>query len=347
MAIYHLSVKPISRSAGRSATAAAAYRSAEKIYDRTSGEVFDYTRKRGVEHSEIVLPASAAKRDIHWARDRQQLWNAAEVAENRKDARVAREYEVALPHELTKQQRLELTRRLATELANRFGCAVDFSIHKPHRDGDERNFHAHVMATTRVVEATGLGAKTEIEWKDTDRAKKGLPSARHEITAIREQWAMLANQALREANVPERIDHRTLEAQGIDREPTIHLGPSVSALQRRGIPTRVEKRIEWDAREIAQRRIEIAAELGRLATEQRETEQSLIALSTDVMAAKRDRDQGLSMADRRQNAAERWKDYREQQKAIEKDHSMAKNKDLIQELGKGKGRDRDDDDFSK
>jgi hypothetical protein len=346
MAIYHLSVKPISRSGGRSATAAAAYRSAEKIYDRTSGEIFDYTRKRGVEHSEIVLPASAAKRDINWARDRQALWNAAEVAENRKDSRVAREYEVALPHELTKQQRLELTRTFATQLANKYGCAVDYSIHKPHRAGDERNHHAHILATTRVVEPLGLGAKTEIEWKDSDRAKRGLVSARHEITTIRENWALLTNHALQHANVKERVDHRTLEAQGIEREPTIHLGPTVTALQRRGITTQVEKRLEWEAREIVQERLQLAAELGQLAREQKSIEKSIIELSTDVAAAKRDRDKTLSMADRRQNAAERWLEYRERQKEIAKDPSKAKDKDLSQELGKGKGRGRDDDDFS-
>ena len=101
MAIYHLSVKPVSRGVGRSATAAAAYRSASQVADRTTGQVFDYTRKSGVEHAEIVLPTEAAKRDINWPREREQLWNVAEEAEKRKDARVAREYEVALPHELS------------------------------------------------------------------------------------------------------------------------------------------------------------------------------------------------------------------------------------------------------
>jgi ATP-dependent exoDNAse (exonuclease V) alpha subunit len=119
MAIYHLSVKPISRAGGRSATAAAAYRSGDLVHDLTSDEVFDYTRKRGVEHSEIVLPTAAARADINWARDREALWNAAEIAEVRKDARVAREYEVALPHELNRGQRVELVRAFSAELANR------------------------------------------------------------------------------------------------------------------------------------------------------------------------------------------------------------------------------------
>ena len=344
MAIYHLSVKPISRSGGRSATAAAAYRSAEKIYDRTSGEVFDYTRKRGVEHSEIVLPASAAKRDINWARDRQQLWNAAEVAENRKDARVAREYEVALPHELTKQQRLELTRTFATQLANKYGCAVDYSIHKPHREGDERNFHAHILTTTRVVEPLGLGAKTEIEWKDSDRAKRGLVSARHEITAIRERWAELANHALQHANVKERVDHRTLEAQGIEREPTIHLGPAVTALQRRGARSSVERRIEWETREIAQERLELAAEIGRMAKEQRDVEKSILDLSMDIGAVKREQSKHLSSEQTRQQAAERWKAYRERERS--KPHELDKSLEKSKDRSKDRSRDGPDDDFS-
>ena len=174
MAIYHLTTKPVSRAAGRSATAAAAYRSGELVHDLTTDQVFDYTRKRGVEHSEIVLPTAAARADINWARDRQALWNAAESAEKRNDSRVAREYEVALPHELKPSQRVELVRAFAADLANRYGVAVDFSIHAPHRHGDERNHHAHILTTTRELTATGLGAKTSIEWSDTDRFKKGL-----------------------------------------------------------------------------------------------------------------------------------------------------------------------------
>ena len=108
-----MSVKPITRAHGRSSTAAAAYRSCSLIRDERTAEVHDYTRKRGLEHAEIVLPTSAAKRDIQWARNRQQLWNAAEVAEKRRDSRVAREYEVAVPHELTKAQRVELVREFS------------------------------------------------------------------------------------------------------------------------------------------------------------------------------------------------------------------------------------------
>jgi ATP-dependent exoDNAse (exonuclease V) alpha subunit len=134
--------------------------------------VFDYTRKRGVDHREIVLPTAVAWRDINWARAREELWNAAERAKNRTNSRVAREYEIALPHELGRSERLELVRSFAHELANRYGVAVDFSIHKPHRKGDTRNHHAHVLTTMRVIEVTGLGTKSTIEWSDATDARR-------------------------------------------------------------------------------------------------------------------------------------------------------------------------------
>lgn len=296
MAIYHLSVKPISRAGGRSATAASAYRSAERIEDRTSGEVFDYTRRGGVEHTEIVLSTEAAKKDINWPRDRQTLWNAAEVAEKRKDARVAREYEVALPAELNKAQRLALTREFAQELANKYGNAVDFAIHRPHWSGDERNHHAHILTTTRKVEATGLGAKTDIELADADRAKKGLGPAKKDITAIRERWAALSNRHLERAGQKERIDHRTLEAQGINREPTVHLGPAVSGLARKGKDSTVLERIAEQRTLEVERRLKAAAELGQLERERLETSKSILDLSGDLHAAKRERDAGLTKA---------------------------------------------------
>ena len=290
MAIYHLSTKPVSRGVGRSATAAAAYRSAERVEDLTTGEVFDYTRKRGVEHAEIVLPTSAAKQDINWARDRTQLWNAAERAEKRIDARVAREYELALPHELSKGQRVELVREFATEIANKYGVAVDFAIHKAHREGDERNSHAHVLTTTRSITATGLGAKTDIELGDRDRAKKGLGRAAEEVKSIRGRWAELTNEHLQRHGIEARVDHRSLQEQGIERLPTTHVGPAVSGMERRGIGTEVGNRIREEQRLDMQRRLEAAAELGRLEREKRQLSQSILVLDTDLAAAKSERD---------------------------------------------------------
>ena len=230
MAIYHLSVKPVSRGEGRSATAAAAYRAAERVQDYASGETFDYSRKRGVEHREIVLPSAAATGDINWARDREALWNAAERAEHRSNSRVAREYELALPHEFSRPQRVDLVREFSQDIANRYRVAVDFALHVPHQKGDNRNFHAHVLATTRTVAETGLAEKATIEWSDSNRAKAGMGPAKLEIARIRERWATLTNEKLHALGQEVRIDHRTLDAQGIEREPTKHLGPAIAGI---------------------------------------------------------------------------------------------------------------------
>lgn len=147
MAIYHLSVKTLSRSAGRSATAAAAYRAGVEIVDARTGEVHDYRRKGGVVHSEIVLPVGAPE----WARDRSALWNAAEQAEVRKNSTVAREFEIALPSDLSEAGRLALAVDFAKEIVARHGCAVDVAIHEPGREGDTRNHHAHLLLSTRKL----------------------------------------------------------------------------------------------------------------------------------------------------------------------------------------------------
>ncbi len=326
MAIYHLSVKPISRKGGRSATAAAAYRAAEKIHDLTSDQVFDYTRKRGVEHAEIVLPTEAARRDINWARDRQAQWNAAEASENRSNSRVAREYEIALPHELNREQRVELVRAFSKDLADRYGIGVDFAIHAPHRHGDERNHHAHVLTTTRTIEAGGLGAKSEIEWSDGNRRKAGLGPAKEEITVIRERWETLTNEYLKEHGIEARIDHRSLEAQGIEREPQSHLGPAVSGMERRGIETEVGKRLDAEALAAAQQRLERAAELGKIERERAQLERSILDLSGDLQSAKRERERQVSeplatkpqsVQEIQRQAREAWLALRAEQRAAE------------------------------
>ena len=327
MAIYHLSVKPVSRAGGRSATAASAYRAAELVHDHTSGEVFDYTRKRGVEHSEIVLPTAAAERDINWARDREALWNAAEMAENRSNSRVAREYEIALPHELTKEQRLALTREFAAEIANRHGVAVDFAIHAPHRRGDERNWHAHLLATTRVIEPGGLGEKSTIEWSDTNRRKAELEPGKKEIESIRDRWEELTNEKLLQHGHEIRIDARSLEEQGIEREPTTHLGPAVTGLERRGEPSQVLERIGIER---ASQQLERAAELGKVERESRELAASIIDVSGNLENAKREREalrqheseitreRPLSMEELQRRGRERWLAMRAEQQAQEK-----------------------------
>src|SRR3546814_505036 len=219
MASFHLAVKAIGRSAGRSATAAAAYRAGVEITDERTGLVHDYTRKQGVEHSELMLPTDAPE----WAADRERLWNAAELAETRKNATVAREYEIALPVELSADERRELALGLAREISERHGVAVDVSIHAPGREGDQRNHHAHLLTTTRRLGPEGLGEKT----RELDQKRSG------EVERWRERWAEMQNRALELANVPDRVDHRSHQRQGIEQEPTVHMGPSATAMERR------------------------------------------------------------------------------------------------------------------
>jgi hypothetical protein len=275
MAIYHLSVKAISRSAGRSATAAAAYRAGCKIADERTGEIHDYTRKRGVESADLVLPDGAPE----WASHRPRLWNAAELAEKRKDACVAREFEVALPAELSPAERRRLAVDFAKEMANREGCAVDVAIHAPGREGDNRNFHAHILRTTRKVEADGLGAKL-----DTEKAGRKRVD---DLEAVRTLWANLTNERLRENGIEAQVDHRSLKAQGIEREPTRHLGPAASGYERRtGEPSWKRQEFEREAAE----RLARAKAVGELERQGREADRSILDLSGDIHAAKAERD---------------------------------------------------------
>ncbi len=220
MAIYHLSIKSVSRTTGRSAVAASAYRSGERLVNERDGATHDYRNRTGVEDTFIVAPDGAA-----WAHDRSALWNAAEAAEKRKDAKVAREYELALPDELTAGQRRALVHGFAEELRDRYGVAVDVAIHRPHDHGDDRNHHAHLLTTTRVVEPGGLTAKT--------RQLDVSTTASVEAEAVRASWAGRVNAALEQAKVPERVDHRSYERQGKATEPTIKLGAATAAIERR------------------------------------------------------------------------------------------------------------------
>ncbi|MBU1347479.1 MAG: Ti-type conjugative transfer relaxase TraA [Alphaproteobacteria bacterium] len=231
MAIYHLAMKPISRASGRSAVAAAAYRASQKLTNERDGQTHDFTARRGVEHTEIVLPEGV---DAEWAKDRSTLWNAAEFAEARKDARVAREVEVALPHELTPEQRLALTREFTQGLADRYGVAVDFAIHSPHGDTDVRNHHAHILLTTRKVEREGLGEKSEMELENKRLMALGLPTSHDQLREIRLDWEDRANRHLALAGHDLRIDHRSHQACGLEIEPTQHMGVHATQMDRRG-----------------------------------------------------------------------------------------------------------------
>lgn len=230
MAIYHLSVKPVQRSKGRSATAAAAYRAGEKVTDERTGEEHDYGRKKGILYKEIITPDGS---DI----TREKLWNMAEAAEKRKDGTTAREYEIALPSELPEKERIELAREFAGKLAQVQGVAVDVCIHAPSSGGDERNYHAHLLTTTRQYAGGELGKKADVELSDRDRKKIGLDTRKEALQGVRAEWANMVNEALDKAKIAERVTHKSLAAQGIERAPSVHLGPTATAMERRGIRT--------------------------------------------------------------------------------------------------------------
>ncbi len=273
MAIYHLSVKTISRSAGRSATAAAAYRAGVEILDTRTGEVHDYRRKGGVVHSELVLPLDAPD----WARDRAALWNAAEVAEVRKNSTVAREFEIALPSELSGEARRALAVDFAKEIVGRHGCAVDVAIHEPGREGDSRNHHAHLLLTTRRLGQDGFTDKT----RELDQRQSG------EVDYWRSRYAELQNERLMEAGLSVRVDHRSLKAQGVDREPTKHLGPSATGYERRtGQASR--RRLTHEA-EITER-LQLAKEAGELSRAGAEVDQAILDLTGNLSDAIAERD---------------------------------------------------------
>ena len=233
VALYSASVKPISRSSGRSATAAAAYRNAERIIDERTGDIHDYTRRSGVDHVESFAPVGMAPQSGS------ELWNKAEAAEVRKNARVAREVLVALPHELDQLQRRELAKSIAQCLADRYGTAGTLAVHQPDREGDNRNHHVHILMTTRRLDASGqLGEKT----RELDDVKRGP----QEVEWIRAMIEDQTNYSLERAGVEARVDRRSLieqraaaldagdmvKATELDRPATIHEGPRVTQIRR-------------------------------------------------------------------------------------------------------------------
>jgi len=221
MAKYFLHIKTFSRSSGARATRAAAYRSGERIRDERTRKSYNFSNRRDVVHKGILLPSQFQGRaDMDWARDRSTLWNAAEYAGRQRNSRVAREVLVNLPPELTSDQRLSLVRSYSQTLANRYRTAVDFAIHEPRIGSDERHHHAHLLMTTREVTPDGLGRRAALELSGTERHQRGLGPARDEYPLIRERWAYLTNEALREAGLSARVDHRSYKDQGLNLEPT-------------------------------------------------------------------------------------------------------------------------------
>lgn len=223
MAQYRFSSQIVSRSTGRSAVAAAAYRSGQSLADERTGLVHDFSQKRGIAFAEIMAPDNAPD----WMLDRSRLWNAVEAAEKRKDAQLSREVQLSLPHELTEAHRIELVRGFVNSQFVARGMIADVAIHRPSDRSDERNHHAHVMLTMRELTGEGFGNKAR-EWNDADL-----------LQTWREEWANHQNRMLEREGYAGRVDHRSFAAQGVDREPTQHLGPNAHQMEQRGKASRI------------------------------------------------------------------------------------------------------------
>lgn len=250
MAIYHCSIKNISRSSGKSAVASASYRAGEKLEDRETGLTHDYTHKTEVAYSEIILCENAPRE----YQDRETLWNAVEEVEKQSNARLAREWEVALPHELTLEQSKELVRGYAQSLADE-GMCVDVNIH-----WKEGNHHAHIMGTTRPIKENGEWGQKEKKAYKLDENGQKIPqidpqtgeqkigargrkmwqretveandwNKTEKVEEWRERWAEHCNRYLEKE---QQIDHRSFERQGIERIPTIHEGYVARQMEEKG-----------------------------------------------------------------------------------------------------------------
>jgi Ti-type conjugative transfer relaxase TraA len=219
MAIYHLHVKVIGRKAGSSAVASAAYRSASRLRDDRLERSHDFSSRRGVVHSEVMLPEDAPEQ---W-RDRERLWNDVEAFEVRKDAQLAREVEFALPREMTQAQGIELARDFVQAEFVDQGMIADLNLHWDIAEDGTPKPHAHVMLTMRSVDENGFGPKVR-DWNRTEMVERW-----------RERWAEHSNERLAELDIDARIDHRSLEAQGIALEPQSQIGAPAQRIEGEGI----------------------------------------------------------------------------------------------------------------
>ena len=234
----HASAKQIGRSSGRSSVAAAAYRSGELLRDERTGLTHDYTKKSGVEYSRVYTPYNAPE-DL---RDREKLWNAVEKKENRKNSTTAHELEIAFPHEFNAMQRREAGDAISRELMNRYNCAVDIALHHPNREGDERNFHAHILFTTRGFDESTKDGWSKNKFRDLSADKitvdgENTTRGKEEVKALRKFTADEMNRIAQRDKLEVKTEHLSFEARGIDKEPTKKMGVAATQAERRGIKT--------------------------------------------------------------------------------------------------------------
>ena len=271
IAIYHCNISIVSRGKGKSAVAAAAYRSGEKITNEWDGMTHDYTRKRGVVHTEILLPPHAPPSFS----DRATLWNSVELYEKAGNAQLAREIDAALPIELSREEQIRLVREYCSSQFVSRGMCVDFAIH----DTDSGNPHCHIMLTMRPLDERGAwAAKSKKEYDlDENGERIRLPSGRYKTHKVdltgwndkgnallwRKAWADISNAYLERAGHPERIDHRSNAERGIDELPTVHMGVAACQMEKKGIATEkgeLNRNIQKANRLIR----EIRAQIGKL-----------------------------------------------------------------------------------
>ena len=258
MALYHFHMAQVKRSAGQSAVASAAYRAGEKLYSDYYGESSDYTRKGGVVCSEILLPSHAPPEYA----DRQTLWNAVENAERRQDAQLAHSFDIALQNEFSIEENVAIARQFLSEQFVSRGMIVDFAVHLPDRkDGGISNPHFHVLCPIRPLDEHGKwGAKQRLIYRLDENGnrimgKNGKPladavpttdwSKPETLEAWRAAWAELCNKKFAEKGLDCRIDHRSYEKQSIDLLPTVHEGPVVRAMEKKGIQTEKGELNRW------------------------------------------------------------------------------------------------------
>ena len=271
IAIYHWNIGIVSRGKGKSAVAAAAYRSGEKLTNEWDGMTHDYTRKGGVVHTEIMLPPHAPPSFS----DRSTLWNSVELYEKAGNAQLAREIDAALPIELSREEQIRLVREYCSSQFVSRGMCVDYAIH----DTDSGNPHCHIMLTMRPLDERGAwAAKSKKEYDlDENGERIRLPSGRYKTHKVdltgwndkdntllwRKAWADFTNDFLERNGSPERIDHRSNAERGIDEIPTVHMGVAACQMEKKGIATEkgeLNRNIQKANRLIR----EIRAQIGKL-----------------------------------------------------------------------------------
>jgi MobA/MobL family len=300
MASFHLSAKAVSFGKGQSAVATAAYNARTRLYNERNGcKTNDYSRASAVAFTGIFAPKDAPA----WARDREQLWNRAEASERQRNGQPARNVEFSLPHELTDEQRARLVKDIVREAWVCKGMVADVAIHRPHRKSDERNHHVHVLLTMKAITAEGFAATKNREW-----------NSRASLEGWREKVAILGARALERAGFETeaqrfRHGHETLEKQkaaalalgdtefaaGLDREPSRHVGPTATAMERKGIKTErgdLNRAVQERNRERAGLEKELKEINGQIDSERREAwieqkqgERPLTKIEQDIAAA--------------------------------------------------------------